>query len=338
MTQPVTVPPPVESNLPPALPATVATLAALHRARQQMLARRALATSRRAWAGVDPGHPRTSWARLVSALLAALSGLQREAARGVAGYVAAALRRQGVEPDPAGLVATSAFAGFTADGRPLADVLDWPAFHVEALVGQGVDPDVALLAGGRRLDRIVMTETQDAARVATGVAVVNDRTVVGFVRYLTPPSCSRCVLLAGKWYRFNQEFERHPQCDCVHVPAAEVIEPQSPEEIFAAMSDAELKKAGWSDADVSAIRDHGADIYQVTNAHQQLRSVTVAGQQLKATGAGVTRRGLAGQRLGARRKRGALRLTPASIYSEAARLDWSRDELIRVLKLHGYLI
>jgi hypothetical protein len=108
--------------------------------------------------------------------------------------------------------------------------------------------------------------------------------------------------------------------------------------VFNAMTDAELKKAGWNTSDVRAIREDGADIYQVTNAHRELRSVSIAGQQLKATGFGASRRSLAGKRLGAGGKQKAIRLTPESIYKEARRLGWSRDETIRVLKLHGYII
>jgi len=52
--------------------------------------------------------------------------------------------------------------------------------------------------------------------------------------------------------------------------------------------------------------------------------VTLAGQQLKAT------------RIGARRR--ALRLTPDAIYAEASRLDWTRDQLIDVLRKHRYII
>jgi hypothetical protein len=144
------------------------------------------------------------------------------------------------------------------------------------------------------------------------------------------------VTLAGKKYRYNQGFARHPHCDCVHMPAAEVIEPQSPRAIFDAMSDQELAKASWSIAEVQAIRD-GADIGQVTNVHRSLRTVSIAGRQVKTTLEGATRHGIAGQRLGATRGRLAVRLTPEQLYLEADRLGWSRDELIRQLTRFGYI-
>src|SRR5690348_18342012 len=36
---------------------------------------------------------------------------------------------------------------------------------------------------------------------------------------LNPPSCQRCAILAGRWYRWSQGFLRHPRCDCVNLPA-----------------------------------------------------------------------------------------------------------------------
>lgn len=121
------------------------------------------------------------------------------------------------------------------------------------------------------------------------------------------------------------------------MPAAEVIDPQSPKALFDAMSPAELRKAGWSEADIRAIGD-GADIYQVTNARRDLRSMSVAGRQVKTTLQGSTRRGLAGKRLGAPKRGRAVRLTPDQIYAEADRLGWSRDEIIRQLKRHGFIL
>lgn len=305
------------------LPADVLRLARLHRARQQHLAAAAVRQVRRRWGLLDPANIAATWQLIAAAVLRLVTAYQAEAARGADTYVASALTLAGVTPAPAGLVVTSALAGVASDGRDLAGLLGYPVFEASAFVDQGVAPQQALAVGGRHLDRIVQTQVQDAARVATGVAQVNDRRVRGFVRVLTPPSCSRCVILAGRWYAANSGFARHPQCDCVMMPAAEVIEPESPMAVFNAMTDDELRKAGWNAADVQAIREDGADIYQVTNAHRGLRSVTIAGQKLKATTVG--------------RSRAKIRLTPESIYSESRRLGWSRDETIRVLKLHGYI-
>lgn len=312
-------------------------LAAAHRLRQQAAASLTLNRVRLLWRMLDPGNPQASWMRLGPQVLTALVAAQLEAARGVDDYVSAALAAQGAIPDPVGRVPATAFAGVASDGRDLAGLLDYPVFQVTAFVDQGMGVSGALAIGGRHLDRMVSTQVADAARIATGVAQVNDRKVHGWIRHVSPPCCSRCAILAGKFYGYNRGFQRHPHCDCVHMPAAEVIKPQSPKALFDAMSPAELKKAGWSEADVRAIND-GADIYQVTNARRGMRSMSVAGREVKTTLQGATRRGLAGKRLGAAKGARAVRLTPEQIYAEADRLGWSREETIRQLKRHGYIL
>src|SRR5690606_23965723 len=46
-----------------------------------------------------------------------------------------------------------------------------------------------------------------------------------YVRMLTPPSCSRCTVLAGRWYRKNAGFARHPGC----FPAGAMVSGPSPD-------------------------------------------------------------------------------------------------------------
>lgn len=114
-------------------------------------------------------------------------------------------------------------------------------------------------------------------------------------------------------------------CDCVHIPAAESVDPPSPREVYDSLSDEERRKAGWSGHDQRAI-DDGADLNRVTNSRQKLESVTIAGHRLKTTGVGF------------KRQRVKVRLTPEAIYHEAERLGWNRDETIRQLKRHGYIL
>src|SRR5690606_41647788 len=45
--------------------------------------------------------------------------------------------------------------------------------------------------------------------------------VSGYVRMLNPPSCGRCVILAGTETSSRTAFKRHPGCDCRNIPAAE---------------------------------------------------------------------------------------------------------------------
>jgi hypothetical protein len=320
------------------LPADAQALAAAHRARQQHLAFAAAQQAAKLWAFLNVADLAASWALLAPRMFALVTAALQEAARGSQDYVAASLRSWGAEPDPAGAVPPGAFARTASDGRPLDTLLGVPAFEAQALADQGMPATEAKTVGDRHLKRIVATQVADAARVATGVAQVNDRKTRGYIRQLTTPSCSRCVLLAGRWYAVNKGFQRHPLCDCVHMPAAEVIEPQDPKDLFDAMSDQDLAKAGWSKASVRAIREDGADIFQVTNARRELRTLTVAGRQVQVSTVGVTKRGIAGKRLGASKRNPGVRLTPESIYAEAERLGWSRDETIRQLKRFGYIL
>jgi hypothetical protein len=301
-------------------------LARSHRSRQQLIAARAVGETRRLWRF-------GTWSAVSTRALSTVRSALLEAARGAQLYVAAAARAWGVEPDPYGIVAEHTFGNTASDGRPLNTLLDYPAFEVEAFVSQGMQHDHAQAVGERHLERIVATQVADAARISTGVAVANDRAIKGYVRHLTLPSCSRCIILAGQWYRWSAGFKRHPQCDCVHIPAAVSAEPTSPREVYYSLTDEERRKAGWSGHDQRAIED-GADLAQATNYRRALKSVSVAGRPIQATRVGTTKRALAGKRLG----RGDVRLTPESIYAEATRLTWTREQTLDELKRHGYIL
>lgn len=309
------------------LPPDVEPLARAHRARQQQIAAQAVAETGRLWGFLQT----LGWVGISTQMLGTMQSALAEAARGAQAYVAAAVRAWGTDPDPVGQVAERTFAMTASDGRPLGTLLEQPSLEVNVLVGQGMTPEQADAVGRRHLDRIVATQVADAARVATGVAVVNDRAVNGYIRLLTLPSCNRCIILAGRFYRWNDGFERHPNCDCVHQIATEVADPPSPRDIYDNLSDGDRRRAGWSGHDQRAI-DDGADLFQVTNYKKALKTVTVAGRPVKTTTVGTTRRGLAGQR-GTK-----VRLTPEAIYLEADRLGWDREQTIRALKRHGYIL
>lgn len=320
--------------MPPAPPADVRNLAAAHRRRQQQIAAQAVAETNRLWGFLQT----LGWTGVATRMVGTVQSALAEAARGAQDYVAAAVRGWGKEPDPAGQVAERTFAATASDGRPLDTLLEQPALEVTAFIDRGMPHDQADAIGKRHLQRIVATQVADAARVSTGVAVVNDREVEGYIRLLTTPSCNRCIILAGTFYRYNDGFQRHPQCDCVHVPAAEVTTPPSPKTIYDNLDDDQRRAAGWSGFDQRAI-DDGADLFQVTNYKRALKTVDIAGVPTKTTTIGNTRRSLAGKRLGAtKRNPRVTRLTPESLYLEADRLGWDRDETIRQLRRHGYIL
>jgi hypothetical protein len=299
------------------LPPDLVELARLHRLRQQELARRASAVTAQLWAQVDPADALASWqARLGPAAVRILTAAQVASAFGADDYVAAALAHQNVTDGADGQTSAQALAGIASDGRPLDTLLEQPAAHVDELTVGGMDPSAALVAGGLQLARMVVTQVGDAARVATGVATVAHRGAHGYIRMLTSPSCSRCVILAGKFYRTNQGFQRHPLCDCVHIPAAENLHsPQtSPRAYFDSLNAAEQDKT-FTKAGAQAIRD-GADPAKVVNARRGMQ--TASDGRLYTTEA-------AGRRP---------RIMPEQIYRDAK----DRADAIRLLRLHGYIL
>lgn len=188
------------------LPPDATTLAAAHRARQQQIAGQAAAETGRLWSFLQM----LGWAGISTRMLSTVRSALAEAARGAQDYAAAAARAWGADPDPAGRVAEATFAATASDGRPLDTLLEQPSLEVAAFIDQGMDKGQADAIGKRHLRRIVTTQVGDAARVATGVAIVNDKALKGYIRHLTLPSCSRCIILSGRWYRWSAGFARHP--------------------------------------------------------------------------------------------------------------------------------
>lgn len=284
-----------------------------------------------------------------------LTTFQRAAAQDAADSVPLMLQEQGIDPQPEGETNISGLVGVASDGRPL-----------DTLVGTA-STDFAF-------DQIVATQLADVARMAAGITGMSSRGSVGYVRMLNPPSCSRCAVLAGKWYRWNEGFQRHPLCDCRHVPAGDEHLARAegliddPDEYFHSLSKAD-QDAMFTKAGAQAIRD-GADINQVVNARRaaqgrnlaggrltlaeqkvlkggrqrgRLERVDVHGQQVFITREGITTRGLAGERLGRFAKEKGQRyrtsktprLMPESIYEVAGD---DREEALRLLRRFGYII
>lgn len=280
-----------------------AATADLYRAQQ----RRVVATQllvRREWDGMA-GDYAGRWERVAPRVAVLLSAAMTGAAKDGAASVGAALDETGFPVDPDAEVVPEAFGRTASDGRPLAS-LAYGAV-VRARTSPGADGGVS--SGRRWLDMAVRTQVADAARGASGAAITA-RAGVGWVRMVNPPCCKDCALLAGKWFRYNEGFQRHPRCDCLHRPAHE-REPAS----------------GYQDAiDTDQIHDlslgerqaldEGADLGRVVNAG---RAGRVSRNRMSTTELGV---------------KGGARLTPDGIY----RVSSSRDEAVQRLRDHGYLL
>lgn len=229
------------------------------------------------------------------------------------------------------LTDAAAFAGVSSHGFPLyepivATIDRFVPAPAEALPANWWRETEAFMGA---LEQLIASEVQDAGRSASQVEFVDRPEWTNYVRMLTPPSCARCAILAGRIYRDLDAFQRHPNCDCVMVPveswqaAHDEGLVASPDQAFAAG-----QVRGLSEADAQAITD-GADMAQVVNAAQGIKTVSLFGRRVKATTTGTTRRA-AWRRQNPTR---LVRLRPESLYEIAT----DREDAIRLLRLYGYI-
>ena len=311
-----------------------------HYRRQARISDEVAALLAQLWRRVDFDNLDESYP--LDALLVAISMGQVQAASLADPYVAQVLAELGIESPVTGTVQPRGFIG-TSDGRPMDGLLAQPVIDVKQATAKGFVKREAMQSGLASLLRIGTTQVQDAGRTAVGAAIAARPAVGGYTRVLSLPACSRCVVLAGKWYEWNSGFQRHPGCDCRHVPADRSMAKDLTTDPRQAIQSG--KVTGLSKAELAAIEE-GSDIGQVINARQGMytaggRKFTRAGtstrgsfgRQARAEGAGSQLVLEEGRRQRTRRVT-TLRLTPEQIYIEAA---GNRDEAVRLLKRFGYL-
>lgn len=256
-------------------------------------------------------------------MTAILAAGQIASARRGAVYVPEVLEEQGMSPQPVGRVNATAFAGRAADGRDLTSLLSRSVVHSRRAG--------SLDAGGAFLDMAVETELEDAHRGAIQAATVA-RPRTGYIRVVNSPCCKDCAVQAGKFFRSNAGFLRHPNCRCYHLPTTD------PNSRHATYPDAK-DITGLTDAERKAL-DAGGDVSQVINASRG------ASANKMTTTEGTARRGVAYGALGGdsrrdvrrpgerTRRTSRQRLTPDGIY----RISSTEDEARRLLTAHGYLL
>lgn len=255
------------------------------------------------------------------------------------------------------------FMGYAGDGLPTETLAYGAVTHAKTAIGKGSTVAEALSAGGQYLSLAVGTMLSDTRRGMEGLESAS-RPVTGYVRMLTPPSCGRCVILAGKRSRKSQAFLRHPGCDCVNIPSAESIAGEFTVDTGAyldSLSPQDLAKTLGSKANAEAYAQYGADPRQIINAYRKAgdvrpaqitRSLIVDGKPVlsklavKATTEGTTVRSYAYSQmsrvraLSATAKNGgryrtvtAPRLMPESILS----LGLSRERTAQMLRDFGWI-
>jgi len=221
----------------------------LYMAQQRRLSRLNRTMSARwRWMGSDFD---VSW-QLVSGLIAAdVTQAQGGAAQDAIDAAALVIPASDMlaTPSPAG------FAGIASDGRDLTSLLYGAVVKAKSVDAESIAE--RLEAGRLWLVGAAETQVADATRLASSVSTAAS-SYYGYQRLVAPGCCKRCAALAGKEFRWNDGFQRHPRCRCIHVPLRE-------------------KRSGYTnDIDPSQVRDltkaqrraidDGADMTAVINA------------------------------------------------------------------------
>lgn len=243
-------------------------LARAHYRQQQALARQVAAALEALWRSLNTADLIASWAAVAdrAAQLVAV-GQYAAAARAIA-YVADSVAAQDADPEPLGVVDPRGLSGTAADGGPLSSLLIGGVYQARRMLATGAPLSEALLSGQSRLIRAGVNEVVQAGISAASASIGVTPSVTGYTRVLTPPSCDRCIILAGRHYTHSAGFLRHPRCDCTHAPYVGNAPPEvrNPEAAFRSMSEVE-QDATFTKAGAEAIRQ-GADMGRVVNARQ----------------------------------------------------------------------
>lgn len=307
------------------------------------------------WGRVDPARIGPSWDQLLPRAATIVTRAQVAAATDATAYVNDTIARQTTAPGRAADVNAAALAGVASDGRPLDTLLTLPATQAGRAAQAGFSTDAALAGGRNTLVGLTATQIFDAGRLATSVGITTHPQAGGWRRQLRgSTNCSRCVVLAGKWFRWNQGFLRHPRCDCVHVPSVGPksdyagVESFDPASYFDSLSPSEQDRI-FTRAGARAIRD-GADLNQVVNARRGMKTTRMYGRKVLTTTEGTTLRASfgrtsrgelnrdAGVRFGQAtstryRRTSTIRVMPEEIYANAR----DRDHAIELLRLNGFI-
>lgn len=325
----------------------------LYRANQARVAALTLAL-RSEWALIGDDLD-AGWGQRGPRIVALTSAAMVGAARDGVASVPAALAQTGHAVPPMANVDPVIFGTFAnlapyGDGSGAGIPLDQHLYGsvIRARTADAPTSTARLLIGQRALERLVHTQVVDAARSASQVAITATPRV-GYVRMVNPPCCQDCAVQAGKWFRWNQGFDRHPNCDCVHRPAHESEPPTGytqdvdPDDITNLTVGQRL-----------ALED-GADVSQVVNAYGRGWRKRMGDYATE----GTTRRGwhsyvqrelarqrgeiltMTATRVGQRGyirnyvvRRTGPRPTPDAIY----RFARSREEAVRLLAANGYIV
>lgn len=279
-----------------------------------------------------------AWSRIEGQALTVVTTAQKRMTAAAVQYVPDILEDlgQASAASPVATVTPAGLVGVAGDGRPLDSLLYGSIVHTRTELGAGLTPGAALMSGQKWLTLAAGTAMSDTGRQAEKLGMAVRPRVRFYVRMLDPPSCARCVILAGSTYKSQTAFQRHPRCDCRHIPAAEAVDDDlrvNPDGYVRSLSAEEqdriLTKAGGK-----AYRE-GADLNQLVNARRGMTRSQSGRLKRNAHGYFTTLEGVTRRSIGGMRRQGRPRLMPESI-AEIAGSD--RDEFLRLLRANGYVL
>lgn len=241
-----------------------ASAAEQYRVQQQISTTTATAVSR-LWRRMGDDFD-TSWRSLGPQIIDVVATGRRAAVMQALPYAGNLLQELGEDADPLEELNPAGFLAAAPDGRRMDSLLQQSVIRTKSAVASGLETQLALAVGGRWLTKATFTTLADTRRDVYAADIIQRPAITGYVRMLNTPSCNRCVVLAGKWFRWNAGFQRHPNCDCQHIPASENRSGDlrtDPYAYFHSLSPEEQERT-FGRSEARALRE-GADIYQVVN-------------------------------------------------------------------------
>lgn len=279
--------------------------------RQQQITAATVAALTRLWAktGTDFSE---GWRQIRARAIETMQLGRAAAIHAAIPYTSEVLAETRQHSTPSGVLVPAAFLEVAPNGYLVQDTLDRLPIVAKQAVAGGATGLEARAQASAWLSGVTLTMLADTRRDVFHTDMVQRPQLTGYVRMLNPPSCDRCVILAGKRFLWNEGFQRHPNCDCIHIPASEQVAGDLTTDPYAYFNS--LDKAGqnrlFGKHGAQAIRD-GADIYRVGNTRT---------------------RGL-GTASGNRRYGTPYRRTVEDIYTH----DRDRKFVIENLRYHGYI-
>lgn len=204
------------------------------------------------------------WSRAWPGITNTVQAGQVQVAAAAVDYGDTVFDEAGFDPSPY-VAVPSAYAGTAESGATIAQQARTSVVRAKQGVQSGASTALASRAGEKWLQRFAAHETRRAGDSVMSASVAAHPTATGYVRMIHAGACSNCIILAGKWFRWNTGFQRHPSCKCTHIPARESGDSllTNPYEYFGSLSREEQDRA-FGENDAEAIRQ-GADIYRVVN-------------------------------------------------------------------------